>query len=209
MFAPGASRYLGAVVALVLLVVVLVALHVFAFGWFPIAVLVVLLGLGGFFGWFFRDPERAPGTGIVSAADGRVRAVSLEGERWRISVFMNVTDVHVNRFPWAGRVRSVSDAGQGFRPAYVPEAEHNVQRHYVVDTSLGEVEIVQMTGIVARRLVSLVHAGDERAKADRLGLIVLGSRVDVLLPRARARPTVNVGDRVRAGASTIADEVVA
>jgi phosphatidylserine decarboxylase len=206
-FAPGASRYLGVVVALALLVLILLGIHVIALGWIPLAVLVALLVLGGFFGWFFRDPERGPGQGIVSAADGRVRAVSLEGERWRISVFMNVTDVHVNRFPWAGRVRTVTDAGRGFRPAYVPEAEHNVQRHYVVDTSLGEVEIVQMTGIVARRLVSLVHAGDERAKADRLGLIVLGSRVDVLLPRARARPSVNVGDRVRAGASTIAEEV--
>ncbi len=172
-----------------------------------VAAVLVLFGVWGFLLVFFRDPERhADGAGVVSAADGRVRAVDREGARWRISVFMNVTDVHVNRFPLDASVVSVSDAGRGHRPAYRADAHHNRQRAYTLDTRLGPVEVVQMTGVVARRLVTFVSAGDQRARGDRLGMIVLGSRVDVLLPADRCRPKVSVGERVRAGVSVIALE---
>jgi phosphatidylserine decarboxylase len=166
----------------------------------------LLTGLWCFFAIFFRDPERAVGDGAVSAADGRVTVVSEEDGRWRIAVFMNVTDVHVNRFPLDAEVVSIDDSGQGFRPAYAADATHNVQRRYLLRTRYGPVEVIQMTGIVARRLVSLVRPSEEHRKGDRLGMILLGSRVDVLLPVGSFRPTVRAGARVRAGRSTIAVE---
>jgi phosphatidylserine decarboxylase len=206
-FAPATGRYLG--VAVLLLAVITAA---FVLGQIPrggptlIGALAIGWGFLGFFLWFFRDPERTPGPGIVSAADGRVLAVGPDGERTRIAVFMNVTDVHVNRFPLAGTVTAVEDGGEGFRPAFHPDAVHNVWRKTTVATSAGDVEVVQMTGVVARRIIPFVAVGDERAKGDRLGMIVLGSRVDVLFDRARARPTVEVGDRVVAGVTRIARE---
>jgi phosphatidylserine decarboxylase len=160
-----------------------------------------------FFAYFFRDPERDAGAGIVSGADGRVHVVVREGDRWRIGVFMGVTSVHVNRFPLAGRVESVSSESGGHRPAYRPDASANARRHYRLQTSLGPVELVQTTGVFARRLVSFVGPGDERPKGARLGMIVFGSRFDVLLPADRVEPAVRVGDRVWGGSSAIAREV--
>ncbi|MCI4352824.1 MAG: phosphatidylserine decarboxylase [Thermoplasmata archaeon] len=159
-----------------------------------------------FFAIFFRDPERVPGAGAVSAADGRVILVTEEEGRWRIGVFMNVTDVHVNRFPLDAEVADIEDSGDGFRPAYVPDAAHNVQRRYRLRTRDGPVDVIQMTGVVARRLVSLVEVGMTYQKGDRLGMILLGSRVDMLLPVGSFRPSVKPGDRVRAGRSTVAVE---
>ncbi|MFZ0831284.1 MAG: phosphatidylserine decarboxylase [Thermoplasmata archaeon] len=167
---------------------------------------VVLSGLWVFFAVFFRDPERAPGEGVVSAADGRVTIVAEEEGRWRIAVFMNVTDVHVNRFPLDADVVGIDDSGEGFRPAYAPDATHNVQRRYRLNTRFGPVEVIQMTGLVARRLVSLVQPSESYRKGDRLGMILLGSRVDLLLPVGAFRPTVKPGDRVWAGRSTVAVE---
>jgi len=205
-FAPGAGRFLGAAAAVLLF---LAALPVV--GAFPLSVPWAVGLLAGaavwtFFAAFFRDPERTAGEGVVSAADGRVRAVERDGDTWRVSVFMNVTNVHVNRFPCDARVAEVGDAGSGFRAAYRGDADRNVQRRYRLVTPLGPVEVVQITGVVARRLVSFVRPGATRRKGERLGMIVLGSRVDVLLPADRLTPTVTVGARVRAGASTIARE---
>lgn len=207
MFAPGAGRPLGAVAVVLLLVAGLVALDEIPDRWAAVAALGVATALWAFLAAFFRDPDRTPGEGVVSAADGRVRAVEHEGERWRISVFMNVTNVHVNRLPFDARVDAVGDAGAGFRPAYRADADHNVRRSYLLSTPLGPVEVVQMTGVLARRLVSFVRPGTEGRKGDRFGMIVLGSRVDLLLPSGRVTPTVRVGDRVKAGESTVAREV--
>ena len=206
MFAPGAGRYLGAAAAALLFLAALPAVGAVALS--PPWALGLSAGVlvWGFFAVFFRDPERAPGEGVVSAADGRVRAVDREGGFWRISVFMNVTNVHVNRFPVDGRVTEIEGAGSGFRAAYRPDADRNVQRRYRLSTALGAVEVVQITGVVARRLVSFVRVGSVGKKGDRLGMIVLGSRVDVLVPADRVSPVVRVGDRVRAGASSIARE---
>ncbi|MFZ0891293.1 MAG: phosphatidylserine decarboxylase [Thermoplasmata archaeon] len=207
MFAPHTGRFLGIAAAAL---VVLALLWVFAGERIPFVVVPLLLVLGGlwiFLAAFFRDPERAPGVGIVSAADGRIREVAREADRWRISVFMNVTNVHVNRFPIDGRVVQLGDSGAGFRPAYQVDAAHNRQRRYMLETALGQVDIIQMTGIVARRLVSFVKVGDAGEKGDRIGMIILGSRVDVLIPASRAEPVVHVGERVRAGVTMIAREL--
>lgn len=206
MFAPGAGRPLGAVAAVLVLAAVLLGVGLVPDPVAAAVTLVLAAGVWAFFAVFFRDPERTIGPGIVSAADGRVRSVDREGDRWRISVFMNVTDVHVNRLPLDAAVEAIADAGSGFRPAYRPEADHNVRRAYSLSTPIGPVEVVQITGIVARRLVSFVRAGSAGHKGDRFGMIVLGSRVDVLLPADRVTPVVRAGDRVLAGATTIARE---
>ena len=205
MFAPGAARYLGALAAVLLVVAALPVTGAVALSGVWAALLAGLFALWLFFVVFFRDPARGAASGLASAADGRVRDVSEVEGRWLVSVFMNVTNVHVNRFPIDGKVIAVSSGGQGYRAAYRPDAEKNVQRHYHLSTAIGEVEVVQITGIVARRLVSFVRVGSAGRKGDRLGMIVLGSRVDVLWPVGRAKPTVRVGDRVRAGSSSIAE----
>lgn len=206
MFAPGSGRYLAASG---------LGLAVLTFGvaaaWVPRTLPSGLLLAAGWAFWLFflvflRDPERTPGEAIVAAADGHIRAVTEEGERVRVSTFMNVTDVHVNRFPLDGEVQSVENAGEGFRPAFVEDARHNQRRHYHLTTAIGPVEVIQMTGFVARRLVSLVGPGVRGAKGQRLGMILLGSRVDVLFPTDRVDILVAVGDRVRAGVTTIARE---
>ena len=206
MFAPGAGRILGQVGLILLLIAGLVVLGVIPNRDAAYAALLLAGVVWIFFAQFFRDPERTPGPGVVSCADGRVRAVDREGDRWRISVFMNVTDVHVNRFPVDARVESIGSAGAGYRAAYRADADHNVQRSYHLVSALGPVEVIQMTGVLARRLVSFVRPGSEGRKGERFGMIILGSRVDVLLPVAAATPTVKVGDRVRAGETSIARE---
>lgn len=205
MIAPGARRWVLPPWILVIALLVLAVVRILPWDWALIAVVVVLAGLASFLTVFFRDPERPIGPGVVSAADGHVREVVQEGDRWRVSVFMNVTDVHVNRSPYASRVLRIQNSGEGFRPAFHVDAAHNVQRRYELATPLGLVEVIQMTGIVARRLVSLVRPGLELTKGERLGMILLGSRVDVLLPAASCLPCVRTGDRVWAGTSSIAE----
>ena len=206
MFAPRTGRYLLPGIALLAPLLLLAALNVFSARLLFTAAAIAVAGIVAFLAWFLRDPERSVGAEIVSAADGRVRAVVRERDRWRISVFMNVTDVHVNRFPLDATVVGISDAGSGFRPAYRDDAHHNSRRHYTLETSVGLVEVVQMTGIVARRLVSLTKEGERHAKGDRLGMILFGSRVDVLLPATRTEPLVHPSQTVRAGVTPIARE---
>ncbi len=204
MLAPGAPRRIVPVVALLIVAAAAVPFAGPRFLWPAVAATAVLVAVTVFLLVFFRDPERTPGAGVVSAADGRVRAVELADGRWTISVFLGVTDVHVNRLPLDATVDEVGDAGTGHRPAYRPDAGANQRRAYRLSTAIGPVEVVQITGIAARRLVSFVRPGATGKKGERFGMIVLGSRVDVHLPADRVEPTVKVGDRVRGGASTIA-----
>jgi phosphatidylserine decarboxylase len=203
-FAPGVGRLLGVTAAVLALLAGLVVTGTIAHPLAAYAALAVGAAIWLFFAVFFRDPARAIGEGIVSAADGRIRAVETVGDRLLISVFMSVTNVHVNRWPLDLRVEGIRQEGQGFRAAYRPDADRNVRRHYSVATELGPVEVVQITGVLARRLVSFVHPGASGRKGDRFGMIVLGSRVDLLLPADRVTATVAVGDRVHAGTTTIA-----
>jgi phosphatidylserine decarboxylase len=206
-FAPRTGPLLGVLFLLWLVAagIVLAQHPTGALGTTAIVVLAITFGLWIFLAVFFRDPERIPGAEIVAPADGRVALVQAEGDRLRIAVFMNVSDVHVNRFPIDARVETVADTGRGHAPAYRPGAKGNVQRAYRLATAIGPVELVQITGIVARRLVSFVAPGDAHRKGDRLGMIVLGSRVDLLLPAEKVRPLVKLGDRVRAGRTPIAE----
>src|ERR1700719_3426630 len=164
-----------------------------------------------FFLWFFRDPERAipdsPGA-IVSPADGKVTDVSwvmVAGEKkTRISIFLNVIDVHVNRSPIAGIVREVRYQRGKYLNAMNPaSAEHNEQNIVRVEGDGHSVVFKQIAGLLARRIVFHPKVGDRLERGQRVGLIKFGSRTDVLLD-ASASLQVKVGDRVRGGASILA-----
>ncbi len=164
---------------------------------------------------FFRDPERehsAEAGDILSPADGRIVAVDrvhedrhLRGEALRISVFMSVFNVHVNRIPMDARVVSVKHVPGGFAMAHLDAASAINERTEVmlVDGSDRKTLMVQVAGLVARRIICRLREGDEVARGNRFGLICFGSRVDLYLP-ADARPAVKIGDRVRAGQSVLA-----
>jgi phosphatidylserine decarboxylase len=171
--------------------------------------LPVILAL--FFLWFFRDPEReipgGPGL-IVSPGDGVVTQAewieTTSGSRLRISIFLSVFDVHVNRSPVAGTVRAVEHREGEFLNAMNPDsALDNEQTLVVIDAGGCEVSYKQIAGLLARRIVCTVKAGDRVARGQRVGLIKFGSRVDVLMP-ADAVPKVELGTRVRGGSSVLA-----
>lgn len=163
---------------------------------------------------FFRDPQRtAPDdpNAIVAASDGKVLAVErLVDDRFaadelvRISVFLSVLDVHINRAPVAGRVVDQFLVDGGYAAAMKPEAERNVSAYTVLETEHGTVVVAQRTGLIARRIVHRAPVGALLARGERFGLIRFGSRTDVYLPAGAVTPTVAPGDRVLGGQSVIA-----
>lgn len=170
--------------------------------WVPFAPVLVLALL---FLNFFRDPERAPGHGLVAPADGVVQSIDeWEDGRTRVAIFMNPLNVHVNRAPLDGVVRSVTHVEGGFIPAFDKESERNERVIWHFDTKIGDVEMIQITGAVARRIVPYLAAGATVRKGDRIGIIRLGSRVDTYLPDG-VKPTVEVGQKTVAGVTTLAE----
>jgi len=151
---------------------------------------------------FFRDPAREIGPGVVSPADGRV--LSADPASRAISIFMGVADVHVNRAPLAGVVHLQDHRPGGFAVASKPEASRNERLEWEFTTRLGPLRLTQVAGAFARRIVPYLHEGDKVKKGQRIGLVRFGSRVDLVLPPG-CRVTAVAGDRVRAGASTIAE----
>jgi phosphatidylserine decarboxylase len=163
---------------------------------------------------FFRDPQRdvpEDPAAVVAASDGKVLGVErLHDKRFgdieylRISVFLSVLDVHVNRSPVAGQVVDHFVEDGGYAAAMKPEAEHNVAAYTVLETAYGRVVVAQRTGLIARRIVQRAPVGSLLAKGERFGLIRFGSRTDVYLPADKATPAVAPGDRVVGGATVIA-----
>ena len=173
------------------------------------AILPVLLAL--FFLWFFRDPERAipqePGA-LVSPADGKVTDVSVvnteNGKQTRVSIFLSVFDVHVNRSPIAGVIRDVGYQRGKFLDARSPDcADQNEQNVVTVEGDGQAIVFKQIAGLLARRIVFTPKIGDRMERGQRVGLIKFGSRTDVLFD-VGARVNVNVGDRVKGGSSILA-----
>ena len=181
-------------------------------GWITSPVWAVLpLLLAVFCLWFFRDPERAipdtPGA-IVSPGDGKVTGVfpvALAGEpRTRISIFLNVFDVHVNRSPIAGIIRDVRyQRGKFLNAMAANSADENEQNIVTVEGENQTVIFKQIAGLIARRIVFNCKIGDRVARGQRVGLIKFGSRVDVVI-EAGAQISVKVGDRVKGGESVLA-----
>lgn len=173
------------------------------------AIVPVLLAL--FFLWFFRDPERAiPAEegAVVSPADGKVTDVSTvsigKDQQLRLSIFLSVFDVHVNRTPIAGVVRDVRyQRGKFVNAMAEASAEQNEQNIVTVEGDGQRVVFKQIAGLLARRIVFHPKVGDRVERGQRIGLIKFGSRCDVLMD-ASARPNVKVGDRVKGGSSVLA-----
>lgn len=173
------------------------------------AIIPFLLAL--FFLWFFRDPERTIPSeegALVSPADGKVTDISpvtVGGEKlWRISIFLSVFDVHVNRTPIAGVVRDIRYQRGKFLDARSKEcADQNEQNIVTVEGNGQKVIFKQIAGLLARRIVFHPKVGDRLERGQRVGLIKFGSRTDVLFDGS-ARITIKVGDRVKGGANVLA-----
>jgi phosphatidylserine decarboxylase len=184
----------------------------FLAGWFARPAWALIPGLlAVFFLWFFRDPERVipdSAGAVVSPADGKVTDVSWVTEsgskQARISIFLSVFDVHVNRSPIDGVVREVRyQRGKFLNAMNQASAEQNEQNIVRVEGDGQVVIFKQIAGLLARRIVFHPKIGDRLQRGQRVGLIKFGSRVDVLL-NASAGLQVKVGDRVRGGASVLA-----
>jgi len=169
--------------------------------------------------YFFRDPERATPVRdglVISPADGRISAIGEvtpppelalgDGPRQRISVFMNVFDVHVNRAPVDGRIIRIAYMPGKFVNANLDKAsEDNERQAFTIETNAGRrIGVVQIAGLVARRIVRFVDEGSEVAAGQRIGLIRFGSRVDIYLPQGHM-PFVAIGQRAIAGETVLAD----
>lgn len=169
------------------------------------------LVLATFFLWFFRDPNRAIPAGdglILSPGDGLVTETAAvntpAGLRQRVSIFLSVFDVHVNRSPIGGVVSRVSyQKGQYLNAMNPASADRNEQNVVTVRGEGMEVTFKQIAGLLARRIVFNLREGDPVERGQRVGLIKFGSRVDVLLP-AEAVLRVKTGERVKGGSSVIA-----
>ncbi len=171
---------------------------------------IPFLVFGVFSMWFFRDPEREVpfhSNAIVSPADGTVIKIEnvwddryLQGEAKKISIFMSIFDVHVNRIPFDGVVEDIRyTPGKFFVASKDKASEKNEQNAVVIDVNeKGKIAFVQVAGFVARRIVCHLKKGDVVSKGARFGMIRFGSRLDVYLPK-NVQLSVLTGDKVKAG----------
>jgi len=179
----------------------------------------ILAGITAWIVYFFRDPARVTPMRdglVISAADGKISSIDKvrpppelalgSQERVRISTFLSVFDVHIQRAPVSGRiVRSIYIPGAFLNAALDKASEENERRAIVIEMpGGGEIGVVQIAGLVARRIVTFSREGDSLAAGQRYGLIRFGSRVDVFLPPG-AQPLVSVGQRAIAGETVFAD----
>jgi len=159
---------------------------------------------------FFRDPERAipiVANGVLSPADGRVISVEdavdpFVGPAIRVAIFLSPLDVHVNRTPLAGVVTDVMYTPGAFKPAYDKDADVNERCAVRIQGEHARVSVVQIAGVVARRIVCRVGPGDKLAAGERYGMIRFGSRTDCYMPRG-TEVTVRTGETVRGGQTVI------
>jgi phosphatidylserine decarboxylase len=168
---------------------------------------LMFLGMACFIAFFFRDPERKIPTdplAIVSPADGKIVSVSPEPDGTvRISIFLSVFNVHINRAPIDGTVENVTYRPGKFRAAFRDAASlENEQNTLIIAGSRCRVKLSQIAGVLARRVVCWKREGEVVAKGERIGLIKFGSRVDISLP-VDACPTVTLGEKVEGGSSVI------
>jgi len=163
--------------------------------------------LAAFCLYFFRDPERVPPPGdvILAPADGKIVAIrELALRETRISIFLNIFDVHVNRTPIPGKVTALTyQKGKFLVASHEAASAENEQNTLVVENGQTRVVCRQIAGLIARRIVCYKKTGDALMRAERIGYIKFGSRVDILFG-PEWKPAVKVGDRVTAGSSILA-----
>jgi phosphatidylserine decarboxylase len=171
--------------------------------------------LGGFFAYFFRDPDRVvpsdPGI-VVSPADGKVMIAGPTDQRWappgewnQVTIFLSPLDVHMNRAPVAGRITRIEYRPGKFLPAYRHEANDNELNEIWIESGNRTFVVRQVVGVLARRIVCRVREGNVVAPGERIGLMKFGSRMDVFMP-PEFEILVSVGQHVVAGESILARE---
>jgi len=217
---PEGLKFGGIALAITLVVALLAYVPALRFlGWLVVPLLVLTYGVF----LFFRDPERYPpeedAKAILSPADGRIclieecEMIDAMGEReevkgkkfWRVSVFMSVFNVHVNRMPTAGEIllKDYVAAGQFFNASLDKASKENERCNYLVKAENGPIYgVTQIAGLVARRIVPQVDEGQKLARAERFGLIRFGSRLDVYLPEG-VKPEVRLGQIMVAGETVL------
>lgn len=167
---------------------------------------------------FFRDPERTlePDEDTVYAtADGVIVGVDETTDPWmedtalRVSTFLSIHNVHVIRSPATGRIAADEEIAGGYAPAFLGRSGQNLRKRMAIEGSAGRVVVVQIAGMLARKITSWTDLGAGVTAGQRVGLIHLGSRTEVLLPRERFEPLVRPGQRVRAGVTPIARTLAA
>lgn len=195
------------------LLLVAALVRVFTAGWFASWLLVAIpVLLAMFFLWFFRDPARTVPAGpglVVSPADGKITEVApirtQNGDRIRLSIFLSVFDVHVNRSPVAGVVRHIEHRKGEYLNALDPaSAERNEQSVITMEGEGCIITFKLIAGLLARRIVLFTKEGDTLARGQRMALIKFGSRCDLLLP-ADAHIRVERGQHVKGGETVLAD----
>lgn len=203
-------KFVGAASVLALLLWMLLPFNLLAY---------LALGLAAYVAYFFRDPDRVTPLRdglVVSPADGKISSIDMvkppvelglgETPRQRISIFLSVLDVHINRAPVAGRIsRSVYVPGAFLNAALDKASEENERRSLVITQQSGtEIAVVQIAGLIARRIVTFKGEGASVGVGERFGLIRFGSRVDVYLPPEKTC-LVSVGQRAIGGETVLAD----
>lgn len=191
----------------------IITLLAFLAGWVPLGIILGLIGLA--VAGFFRDPERqAPAAEglVVSPADGKVVSVArvaggspFLGSATRVSIFLSPLDVHINRTPVDGKIAKVQYQRGKFLAAYKEEAaERNEQNALsIIDREGRTFGVVQIAGVIARRIICRAKQGDQLARGERFGLIMFGSRTDTYLPEG-CRVEVTEGQRVKGGETILA-----
>jgi phosphatidylserine decarboxylase len=176
---------------------------------------VILTVLALWVAYFFRDPERAGARGdrlVIAPADGRVVMISdvdepafLHGRAARVSIFMNVFNVHVNRYPLSGIVRYVHyNKGKFLNAAHEKSSLENEQMSVGIESGSTRVLVRQIAGLIARRIANYSREGEQVVQGERMGIIRFGSRVDVFIPPT-ATVRVRVGEATTAGVTVIAE----
>ncbi|MBO4302248.1 phosphatidylserine decarboxylase [Methanosarcinaceae archaeon] len=199
MLAKGCKKWLSTTI---LSTVFFFILYFMTRAYIILGVAVVFLGLSVFFTIFFRDPERhgvISEDHMLSPADGRI----IDIRNRKLCIFMNLSDVHVNRAPMDGRVLSVTHYDGGYMPAFNKDAATNERSVMKMETPYGIVEITQIAGAWVRRIHSYVRPGDTISQKQRFGVILFGSRVDITIPDD-FELCVSENDKVKAGTTVIA-----
>jgi phosphatidylserine decarboxylase len=192
---------------------VVLTLLSFAAGWIPLGIILGLIGLA--IAGFFRDPERRVPVGeglVISPADGKVVSIAgvkgdslFLGSATRVSIFLSPLDVHINRIPVAGRIEKVTYQRGRFMAAYKEEASQRNEQNAlsILDAEGRRLGVVQVAGVLARRIICRAKPGDQLARGERFGLIMFGSRTDTYLPEG-CQVEVAEGQRVKGGETVLA-----
>jgi len=191
----------------------ILTLLAFLAGWMPLGVVLGVVGLA--IAAFFRDPERQAPAGddlVVSPADGKVVSIArvtgeppLPDSATRVSIFLSPLDVHINRIPVEGKIANVTYQRGKFLAAYREEASRRNEQNAlsILDSKGRTLGVVQIAGVLARRIICHAKPGDQLARGERFGLIMFGSRTDTYLPEG-CQVEVTEGQRVKGGETVVA-----